>query len=129
MSEDPSNAGDAPANGGQGGQVALLSDPVDVIIDKLLRYVVYLQIDPDTRGSLPRWDTERAAAIAVASLHTDEDGRLSRISRMMPGFLGINVAHGTDSTCRTICCAVFHQNPKTPNYKIFKLQSNMPQLF
>jgi hypothetical protein len=34
MSEDPSN-GDA-ANGGQG-QVALLSDPVDVIIDKLLR--------------------------------------------------------------------------------------------
>ncbi|OEU13983.1 serine/threonine protein phosphatase PP1 [Fragilariopsis cylindrus CCMP1102] len=33
MSEDPSN-GDA--NGGQGGQVALLSDPVDVIIDKLL---------------------------------------------------------------------------------------------
>jgi hypothetical protein len=35
MSEDPS-AGDA--NGGQGGgQVALLSDPVDVIIDKLLR--------------------------------------------------------------------------------------------
>ncbi|MGK3740174.1 MAG: hypothetical protein ACI8RD_002905 [Bacillariaceae sp.] len=34
MSEDPSN-GDA--NGGQGGQVALLSDPVDVIIDKLLR--------------------------------------------------------------------------------------------
>ena len=30
MSEDPSNAGDA-ANGGQG-QVALLSDPVDVII-------------------------------------------------------------------------------------------------
>ena len=42
MSEDPSNApgGEAPANGGQaGGQVALLSDPVDVIIDKLLRYV------------------------------------------------------------------------------------------
>ena len=38
MSEDPSNAGgDAPANGGQPGQVALLSDPVDVIIDKLLR--------------------------------------------------------------------------------------------
>ena len=39
MSEDPSNAagGDAPANGGQAGQVALLSDPVDVIIDKLLR--------------------------------------------------------------------------------------------
>jgi hypothetical protein len=34
MSEDPTNAGDAPANGGQ---VALLSDPVDVIIDKLLR--------------------------------------------------------------------------------------------
>ena len=32
MAEDPSN--DAPANGGQ---VALLSDPVDVIIDKLLR--------------------------------------------------------------------------------------------
>ena len=109
MSEDPSNAG-GDANGGQGGQVALLSDPVDVIIDKLLRYVVYLQIDPDTRGSLPRWDTqrERAAAIAVASLHTDKDGRLSRISRMMPGLLGINVAHGTDSTCRTICCAVFH---------------------
>jgi hypothetical protein len=43
MSDDPSNAvggGEAPANGGQaGGQVALLSDPVDVIIDKLLRYV------------------------------------------------------------------------------------------
>jgi len=35
MSEDPSNVGDT--NGGQGGQVALLSDPVDVIIDKLLR--------------------------------------------------------------------------------------------
>jgi hypothetical protein len=35
MSEDPSNA-DA-ANGGQAG--GLLSDPVDVIIDKLLRYV------------------------------------------------------------------------------------------
>jgi hypothetical protein len=35
MAEDPSNAD---ANGGQGGgQVALLSDPVDVIIDKLLR--------------------------------------------------------------------------------------------
>jgi len=35
MAEDPSNAGE---NGGQaGGQVALLSDPVDVIIDKLLR--------------------------------------------------------------------------------------------
>ena len=33
MAEDPSNAD----NGGQGGQVALLSDPVDVIIDKLLR--------------------------------------------------------------------------------------------
>lgn len=37
MSEDPSNAAEAPANGGQAGQVALLSDPVDVIIDKLLR--------------------------------------------------------------------------------------------
>ena len=35
MSEDPSNA-DAPANGGAGAP-ALLSDPVDVIIDKLLR--------------------------------------------------------------------------------------------
>ena len=38
MSEDPSNAGDA-ANGGQAG--GLLSDPVDVIIDKLLRYVFW----------------------------------------------------------------------------------------
>lgn len=37
MSEDPSNA-DAPSSGGQ---VALLSDPVDVIIDKLLRYVAF----------------------------------------------------------------------------------------
>lgn len=43
--DDPANAGDtgapAPAaNGGAGsGQVALLSDPVDVIIDKLLRCV------------------------------------------------------------------------------------------
>jgi hypothetical protein len=44
--DDPTNAGDAGApapaaqNGGGGGQVALLSDPVDVIIDKLLRCVV-----------------------------------------------------------------------------------------
>ena len=53
MSEDPSNAGgDAPANGGQaGGQVALLSDPVDVIIDKLLRYVVlFATALPPTRA-------------------------------------------------------------------------------
>ena len=40
--DDPSGgdaAAPAPANGGGAGQVALLSDPVDVIIDKLLRCV------------------------------------------------------------------------------------------
>ena len=38
--DDPSGGDAAPApaaNGGGAGQVALLSDPVDVIIDKLLR--------------------------------------------------------------------------------------------
>lgn len=43
MAADDPSGGDAPApaaNGGGAGQVALLSDPVDVIIDKLLRCVI-----------------------------------------------------------------------------------------
>ena len=39
--DDPSGDAAAPANGGGAGQVALLSDPVDVIIDKLLRCVFF----------------------------------------------------------------------------------------
>ena len=45
MAADDPSGGDAPANGGAG-QVALLSDPVDVIIDKLLRCVQVVALNP-----------------------------------------------------------------------------------
>ncbi len=40
MADAPANGGDAAVNV-PAGSVALLSDPVDVIIDKLLRYAIF----------------------------------------------------------------------------------------